>query len=272
MYYYTYAFLREDRTPYYIGKGKDNRAYRRRNKGEIKPPKDKSRILILKKNLTEEESFKHEVYMIAVFGRKDLGTGILHNRTDGGEGVSGALRSEEYKRKLSDFGKIGGTKTYKMKVGIHGLKPEQMSKNGKKGYESGLGKLDEKEKSNAGKGGGKRTAELKVGVHGISLEEKIKIGTKNYQMKVGIHALTPEETIENAKKGGNKAKELGLGVHARTKEQMFEDGRKGGLIGGKTTSSQKWICLETGFITNAGNLTRYQKARGIDTTNRRRIS
>jgi hypothetical protein len=272
MYYYTYAFLREDRTPYYIGKGKDNRAYRRRNKGEIKPPKDKSRILILKKNLTEEESFKHEVYMIAVFGRKDLGTGILHNRTDGGEGVSGALRSEEYKRKLSDFGKIGGTKTYKMKVGIHGLKPEQMSKNGKKGYESGLGKLDEKEKSNAGKGGGKRTAELKVGVHAISLEEKSKIGTKNYQMKVGIHSLTLEETIENAKKGGNKAKELGLGVHARTKEQMFEDGRKGGLIGGKTTSSQKWICLETGFITNAGNLTRYQKARGIDTTNRRRIS
>jgi len=101
MIYYTYAFLREDRTPYYIGKGKGNRAYRRRDKG-IKPPKDKSKILILKQNLTEEESFRHEVYMIAVFGRKDLGTGILHNKTNGGDGVSGAVVSDETRRKMSE--------------------------------------------------------------------------------------------------------------------------------------------------------------------------
>jgi hypothetical protein len=101
MEYYTYAYLREDKTPYYIGKGKGNRAYRRR-KTDIKPPKDKSRILILKKNLTEEESFRHEVYMIAVFGRKDLGTGILHNKTNGGEGVSGLSHSEKTRRKMSE--------------------------------------------------------------------------------------------------------------------------------------------------------------------------
>lgn len=82
--YYTYAYLRENRTPYYIGKGKFDRVYRR-NKKDIKPPKDKSRIIFLKKNLTEEDAFKHEIYMIAMFGRKDLGTGILHNRTDGGD-------------------------------------------------------------------------------------------------------------------------------------------------------------------------------------------
>ena len=99
MYYYTYAYLREDRTPYYIGKGQGNRAYKRR-KTDIKPPKDKSRIIFLKQNLTEEEALKHEVYMIAVFGRKDLGTGILHNRTDGGDGASGLIHSEETKRKI----------------------------------------------------------------------------------------------------------------------------------------------------------------------------
>ena len=100
MEYYTYAYLREDRTPYYIGKGKGNRIYKR-CKTDIKPPKDKSRTIFLKQNLTEEDALKHEKYMIAVFGRKDLGTGILHNRTNGGEGVSGAIISEEHKRKIS---------------------------------------------------------------------------------------------------------------------------------------------------------------------------
>ena len=71
-------------------------------KNDIKPPKDKSRIIYLKQNLTEEQAFRHEVYMIAMFGRKDLGTGILHNRTNGGDGVSGAVVSDETKRKISE--------------------------------------------------------------------------------------------------------------------------------------------------------------------------
>ena len=103
MHYYTYAYLREDKTPYYIGKGQGNRIYSKQK--YIKPPKDKSRIIYLKQNLTEEEAFKHEIYMIAVFGRKDLGTGILHNRTDGGEGVSGRILSQESRRKISEANK-----------------------------------------------------------------------------------------------------------------------------------------------------------------------
>ena len=101
MEYYTYAYLREDRTPYYIGKGENDRIYKK-GKGEIRPPKDKSRVIFLKQNLTEEEAFKHEIYMIAVFGRKDLGTGILRNRTNGGEGHSGAIHTPETKAKMSD--------------------------------------------------------------------------------------------------------------------------------------------------------------------------
>jgi len=100
MHYYTYAYLREDRTPYYIGKGTGKRIYSKQR--SIKPPKDKSRIIFLKKNLTEEEAFKHEIYMIDVFGRIDLGTGILHNKTNGGDGVSGWVPSEETKTKMSE--------------------------------------------------------------------------------------------------------------------------------------------------------------------------
>jgi hypothetical protein len=105
--FYTYAYLREDRTPYYVGKGKGNRAYKK-GKSEIGKPKDKSKIIFLKQNLTEQEAFKHEIYMIAVFGRKDLGTGILRNQTDGGEGISGNItkpHSEETKRKIGEANK-----------------------------------------------------------------------------------------------------------------------------------------------------------------------
>ena len=107
--YYTYAYLREDKTPYYIGKGSANRI-RQNNGRSCNKPKDKSRIIFLKQNLTEEEAFIHEIYMIAIFGRKDLGTGILHNRTDGGEGSSGLVLSEATKKIMSEA-KSGKSKT-----------------------------------------------------------------------------------------------------------------------------------------------------------------
>jgi len=95
--FYTYAYLRKDRTPYYIGKGAGNRVYSKNHNINL-PPKE--RILFLKQNLTEQEAFKHEKYMITVLGRKDLGTGILHNKTDGGEGASGYIHSEDARKRI----------------------------------------------------------------------------------------------------------------------------------------------------------------------------
>jgi hypothetical protein len=46
-FYYTYAYLREDGTPYYIGKGKGNRIKSKQR--NINPPKNNSRIIFLKK-------------------------------------------------------------------------------------------------------------------------------------------------------------------------------------------------------------------------------
>jgi hypothetical protein len=104
--FYTYAYLREDRTPYYIGKGKykhkTNQKYYRAYCGKhYVPIPPKERVLILKSDITEEKSLNHERYMIGVLGRKDNGTGILRNLTDGGEGTSGFKHSDEYKKNIS---------------------------------------------------------------------------------------------------------------------------------------------------------------------------
>ena len=158
--YYTYAYLREDRTPYYIGKGSGKRVYSKIRSVSI-PPED--RILILKKDLTEEESFQHEKYMIAIFGRKDLGTGILRNKTDGGEGVSGHIYTEEQRQKITqsklgkNFGMIGENhhmygKTHttearkKMSEKVSGEKHPMYGKKGKEHHSYGYRHTEEARK------------------------------------------------------------------------------------------------------------------------------
>ena len=98
--YYVYSYLREDCSPYYIGKGTKGRAYASANH-RIKAPKDKSRIHILKDNLTEKEAYELEKLYILMFGRIDLETGILRNLSDGGEGPLGYKTTPEQRRKIA---------------------------------------------------------------------------------------------------------------------------------------------------------------------------
>ncbi len=133
----------------------------------------------------------------------------------------------------TENGKIGSSKAKEMGVGIFGFTPEQRQENSK----------------NAGKYGGKKAKELGAGIHAFSKEQRVKVG----------------------KKSGYKTKELGLGIHGLSKEERIENSKNAGKLGGKVAGNQKWICEETGFVSNAGGLSKYQKARGIDTSKRVRI-
>ena len=107
--YYVYAYLRNKNsstaragTPYYIGKGKGARAYA--NHLSVPVPLDKQYIQIIQENLTEHEAHQLESSLIKKYGRKDLSSGILLNRTNGGEGTSGP-KTEEHKRKIGNANK-----------------------------------------------------------------------------------------------------------------------------------------------------------------------
>lgn len=104
--FYVYGYLRSKDsitgkagTFYYFGKGCDVRAYRKHDNLPI--PKDKSNIVMIAIHLSESESFILEKKLIAEYGRLDLGTGILRNLTDGGDGSSGYKHTKENLDKMS---------------------------------------------------------------------------------------------------------------------------------------------------------------------------
>lgn len=100
-----YAYLRsEDQTPYYIGV---STGYRRalcqhgHRKHGISVPKDRRYVVVLRGNLTKAQAAAWELFFIKRYGRIDLGTGILRNLSDGGEGMQNP--SVETRNRISAF-------------------------------------------------------------------------------------------------------------------------------------------------------------------------
>lgn len=101
--YYVYVFIDlAINETFYIGKGrgdryldhlalchKQNTAFYKRLHPMVMTRKEDIHVIFLKSGMTEIEAFEFEIEMIAKYGRLDLGTGCLTNRTDGGDSPAG---------------------------------------------------------------------------------------------------------------------------------------------------------------------------------------
>jgi hypothetical protein len=160
----------------------------------------------------------------------------------------------------SKNGKKGGMTNAKNKTGVCGLTKEKRIENGKLG----------------GSISGKKSYENKSGLFSLTEDQKKKASSKggrkgsqtNKKNKKAIFALTTEQLSENGRKGGKiggkKQYELCLGIFSMTEEEKQRVRSKAGKVG----ANIKWKCTETGYISNAGGLSAYQKKRGIDTSKR----
>jgi hypothetical protein len=244
-YYYTYYSYEEWGRGYFGSRGckclpeKDVKYFGSFNDKTFRPTQ---KIILKDDYLTREEAYADEI--------------ILHDYYDVANNPHFANRAKATStRFFYAFSKEeqvknaskGGMKTKEMGKGIYALTFQERSENSRKI--------------------GKKHKEFGTGIFSIKLEEKIEIckkaGIKTKNLGLGIHGLSKEEQVKNASKGGMKTKEMGKGIHALTLEQRSEYSRK--------NASQRWKCLETGYICNAGGLSTYQKARGIDTTKRVRL-
>lgn len=108
--FYVYVLFRLNGTPCYVGKGSGPRWKKHYNSHNLHlraiVKKDGELIAVkVRVNLSECEAFEVEKTLIATLGREQVG-GLLVNLTDGGEGVSGHIRSLEM-RERDRFKAIG---------------------------------------------------------------------------------------------------------------------------------------------------------------------
>ena len=102
MIFYTYFHTRNDTNAvFYVGKGKGSRAHKARDRSAhwtSISAKHGHTVHIAARWPTEAEAFEHEKLLIVCF--RDLGVSLC-NMTEGGEGCTGLVHSEETRRRLA---------------------------------------------------------------------------------------------------------------------------------------------------------------------------
>jgi hypothetical protein len=229
---YTYKITFEEVPYYYYGVHKEKK-YNEEYWGSPTTNKWCWDFYTPKKQILEIFDYNDCGYINAQEIEKRIIKLFLNNEWCLNEGIGGFFSLKVCR----ENGKKSGNYAKNNKIGIFSLTSKELSENGKKG----------------GSIGGPKGARTQI------------------ENKIGIYGLTREETIENCRKGGKvigeKLKKERKGIFGLCEKEKLNNC----IEGGKKAGSQKWMCLETGYITNAGGLTTYQKARKIDTSKRKRL-
>jgi len=209
--FYTYIYYDPSREnePIYVGKGNKNRAYQHLKRIDRHP--FVQRLQSMQKNnvkpvikiinaLDESHAFLLEECLIDILGRKDLGKGTLLNLTDGGEGPSGYIHTDDHKLMAKGI----GLKNVELNRGIFSLTKEDRLKasslGGKISAELGMG-FKAGHASRAGKIGGITGGEYAkinhTGIHSLS-KEKNMIRIYNSQITQAVRS-GKASTVENNK-------------------------------------------------------------------------
>ena len=211
--FYTYAYLRKkDRTPYYIGKGTGKRAYDRHTH-RVKVPDDRDRIIFLKENVSEKEAWNYEREMIQFYGRKDLGTGILRNMTDGGEGP--ANPSPETRRRNAETSRLQYQRCKEEGLSGVGNLTEEQEKRRRENAKKGKAEWDKLHPEMCGGSLG-RTPEQHSADSARAAQKGIVQWTKD---KWENDPEWAAEKREISRQTALKNIELGIGIAGLTKEQ-----------------------------------------------------
>ena len=110
--------------------------------------------------------------------------------------------------------------------------------------------------------GGKSTVERGLAIHNPKFKESEEF--KRVLSNQGKNQVPRLQSDPRRKEWNTR------GGKSNTKAQK-ESRRKSGEENSKIVNSQKWECTVTGYISTAGGLSAYQRSRGIDTSNRRRV-
>jgi hypothetical protein len=118
--FYVYAHYKPDGNIFYIGKGHGGRAWKTSGRGEFWYRTVRKHggyhIVLLHKQLTEDEAFQKEKEEIEFWGRRKDG-GFLINLTDGGDGVSGyKFTKEQYAKVKAVAQKRSQDPAYRAKI------------------------------------------------------------------------------------------------------------------------------------------------------------
>jgi hypothetical protein len=215
--YYIYRYIRLDtNTPFYIGKGKNNRAFELYNRNQYFKNIHNSiptKVEVFIQNLKENQAFNKEIEFIKLY--KSMGY-CEANLTDGGEGTSGWAPSEETKRRIS--------KAHKGKI-ISEAQREKLRL-------ANLGKKQSEETK------AKRSAALK-GKPQHSEASKENLRNKIDHSKV--HSIKAKAKISASQKG-RKAWNTGTSPSKETRQKLSEINK------GNSFRAKKVINIQTSIV------------------------